>query len=160
MSSRAVSPHERNRTTPPTSEAVDGARGAMVVVFRRTGCGDVQVLMLHRAGRGTAYEGDWAWTPPAGQREPGETAAACASRELLEETALDLVPRPTGCGTEAWPVYVAEAGSDAAVSLADEPEHDRFEWLAPQEALARCRPELVRGALRAAVSVIEQGRLQ
>jgi 8-oxo-dGTP pyrophosphatase MutT (NUDIX family) len=94
------------------------ARGAMVVVYRRTPHNGIEVLMLHRAGRGPAYEGDWAWTPPAGRREPGETVTACARRELLEETSLELAPRPIGAGIVGWPVYVAEAAADVRVLLA------------------------------------------
>src|SRR5687767_9486750 len=113
---------------PATSAPVEVV-GAVVVVFRRCDRDGIEVLMLHRAGRGVDYEGDWAWTPPAGQREFGETAAECARRELLEETGLDLVPWVTGCGTDAWPVYLAEARVGDAVCVEQGPEHDRYEWL-------------------------------
>ena len=57
--------------------------GATVVVFRvRDDRFDVR--MLHRAHHGPDYTGDWAWTPPAGARLPGELVEDCARRELRE----------------------------------------------------------------------------
>jgi 8-oxo-dGTP pyrophosphatase MutT (NUDIX family) len=103
------------------------------------------------------YEGEWAWTPPSGKREGGETAAECARRELLEETGLDLVPWVTGCGTDAWPVYLAEARVGDAVCVEQEPEHDRFEWLPAPDALGRCSPEVVRRALGGAIAEVLAG---
>jgi 8-oxo-dGTP pyrophosphatase MutT (NUDIX family) len=127
----------------------------MVVVYRRTDQDGIEVLVLHRAGRGPTYEGDWAWTPPAGQREPGEAAAACARREVLEETSLDLTPRPCGAGSPAWPVYLVEAAAQSPVSLAWDSEHDRYEWVSPAEAVARCRPEAVSRALQEALRLVQ-----
>ena len=83
-----------NRTTwdgLPVSE--EKPYGITAVVFRRV-CG-TEVLMLHRAHRGSDYEGEWAWTPPAGARLPGEPVDACARRELREETGLELPMEPT-----------------------------------------------------------------
>jgi 8-oxo-dGTP pyrophosphatase MutT (NUDIX family) len=125
--------------------------GATVVVFRRMPDG-IEVLMLHRAQRGADYEGDWAWTPPAGARLPGEPIEACARRELLEETGLDLAPRLTDCGSDDWWVYVAEAPADARVML--DREHDRYEWSPVDVAVARCRPSQARTPLRAAVALL------
>ena len=87
--------------------------GVTVVVYRWTEQG-LQVLLLHRAHRGPDYEGDWAWTPPAGARLPGEPVEACARRELREEAGLVLDVRPTACGTADWAVYVAEAAARGA----------------------------------------------
>ena len=46
-------------------------RGASVIVYREGKAG-LEVLVLHRAHRGPDFEGDWAWTPPSGARQPGE----------------------------------------------------------------------------------------
>ncbi|HEV2125722.1 MAG TPA: NUDIX domain-containing protein [Chloroflexota bacterium] len=170
MSQRNLNATERTERTDQAlagapnvpGEAADGvgaqdataAIGAMIVAYRRHEHGRLDLLLLHRAANGAAYEGDWAWTPPAGQREPGETIDACARRELLEETGLDLVPRVTDGGSDLWPVYLAEAAADAQVTLEQEPEHDRFAWFSPEEALDRCRPDVVRRSLQDAVSAV------
>jgi 8-oxo-dGTP pyrophosphatase MutT (NUDIX family) len=126
--------------------------GATIVVFRRIGPA-LDVLLLHRAHNGPHYEGDWAWTPPAGARLPGEPIEDCARRELHEETGLDLPIRPTECGSADWCVFVTEAAADALVVL--DAEHDRHEWVPAQVAVARCRPVQVSEPLRAALELIE-----
>ena len=129
--------------------------GAMVVVFRRAG-EDIELLVLHRRAAGPpGYEGDWAWTPPSGARVPGEAVDACASRELAEETGLDLECLRVDDGLE-WAIYVAEAPSDATVIL--DAEHDASRWLPARGALALCRPEVVADHLRIAVEAIEHAR--
>jgi 8-oxo-dGTP pyrophosphatase MutT (NUDIX family) len=125
--------------------------GITAVVFRRDG--GTEVLMLHRAHRGSDYEGEWAWTPPAGARLPGEPVDACARRELREETGLELPMEPTSCGTDEWHVYLVEAPADATVVL--DAEHDRYEWLAPSVAIERCLPAGAREPLRAAVRLVQ-----
>jgi dATP pyrophosphohydrolase len=95
------------------------------------------LILRRRAAAGP----DWLWTCPSGVRESGESVDACARRELLEETGLSLEPHPTPCGREEWAVYVAEAPADAEVRL--DAEHDDFEWLPLDQALARCKPEVV-----------------
>jgi ADP-ribose pyrophosphatase YjhB (NUDIX family) len=99
-------------------------------------------LLLHRAHHGPLWEGDWAWTPPAGSRKPGEAVAACAIRELHEETGLDASPRPVVTGDTGWAVFSLEVpwGTEIAV---DGTEHDRFEWVTVAEALRRLRPAAV-----------------
>lgn len=127
--------------------------GVTVVVYRWADQG-LEVLLLHRAHQGPEYEGDWAWTPPAGARFPGEAVEACARRELREEAGLTLEVRPTACGTADWHVYVAEAPPCAAVSLEHDPEHDRYEWLPAAAAVARCRPVRVAEALERVTGLI------
>ncbi|WP_324715467.1 NUDIX domain-containing protein [Carboxydochorda subterranea] len=110
------------------------------------------MLLLHRAEHGAEYEGDWAWTPPAGGRLPGEAPLSCALRELIEETGLHLSMEATPCGTADWAVFVAEAPPEASVVL--DADHDRHEWLPPDEAVRRCRPQRVSMALARAVAWI------
>lgn len=119
--------------------------GVSIVVYRRAG-DDFEYLLLHRAYNGPDYEGDWAWTPPSGARLPGEPVAACAARELREETGLSLTPRPTTLGSAEWAVYLTEVGPATSITL--DAEHDRFEWVPLAEALQRCRPPVVAQALR------------
>jgi len=110
--------------------------------------------MLHRAHHGPENAGDWAWTPPAGARRPGEPVDACARRELREETGLERAPEPTPCGREEWSVYLAEASPDATVVI--DAEHDGFEWLPVHQARARCAPELAPIPLAAVIEHIGQ----
>ena len=113
--------------------------GATVVIYRRGPAG-LEFLILHRAHDGAAYEGDWAWTPPAGARWPDEAPDECAQRELSEETGLSVVVRRTQGGSADWLVYEAEVSHDAVVAL--DAEHDRYEWISLGEA-SRCQPDRV-----------------
>ena len=115
--------------------------GSSVVVWRRIR-GEREYLVLHRAAAGAPeYEGDWAWTPPSGARQPGEDVEAAARRELREETGLELSITHTELGSEDWRVYSAEAPADARVVL-DE-EHDRYRWVSAAEAARICLPAQV-----------------
>ena len=81
--------------------------------------------MSHRAHHGSDYAGDWAWTPPAGARPPGEPVQDCARHELREVTGLELALEPTVCGTgDSW-VYLAEASPEMVVVV--DAEHHQFE---------------------------------
>lgn len=111
--------------------------GVAVVVWRRSEAG-VEWLLLHRAHHGAAHAGDWAWGPPAGARMPDEPAEQCVRRELLEETGLHLQTQPTGCGTEDWLVFAAEAPIDVEVFLSA--EHDTYRWTTLEEARRLCLP--------------------
>ncbi len=125
----------------------DPPSGASVVVYRRAGR-SVEYLLLHRAHSGPEFEGDWAWTPPSGARQPGEDIVECARRELSEETGLCLDMWRTNAGDRDWVVFAAEARAEAKVTL-DE-EHDRYAWLTLEEALARTAPTRPQTALRSA----------
>jgi 8-oxo-dGTP pyrophosphatase MutT (NUDIX family) len=127
--------------------------GATVVVFRQ-GPDGAELLMLHRTHHGPDYEGDWAWTPPAGSRLPGEPIELCARRELLEEAGLEMEIRPTTCGTAEWPVYIAEVPYDTVVTL--DAEHDRYVWVSSDDALVRCRPDRALVPLQAVVRQIQR----
>ena len=147
-------------TTPETTwdgrpVATDWPRGVSVAVYRYVR-GELEVLLLHRAHHGPEYEGDWAWTTPAGCRLPGEDVDACAARELFEEAGLTLAMRRFDDGEE-WARYLAEAPSDAVVTLHD-PEHDRYVWVSTEEALRLGRPDPPLDALRAAVALVTAAR--
>jgi 8-oxo-dGTP pyrophosphatase MutT (NUDIX family) len=121
--------------------------GAATVVWRR-GIDGAELLVLHRAAGGVDYEGDWAWTPPGGGLEPGETHEECAARELFEEAGLDLPLTRVHGHPNDFAAFVCELVGDVEIVLSD--EHDRFEWLTFDEACARCKPQAVVDTLFAA----------
>lgn len=126
-----------------------------VVVWREVE-GRREFLLLHRlAPGGATYEGDWAWTPPSGARQPGEAADAAAMRELKEEIglALPLMRLLDASASEDVALYVAQAPPHAEVVLDD--EHDRFVWLTLEEALPKCLPPVVAQGLANAAVWIE-----
>lgn len=91
-----------------------------IVVWRAVG-GRREFLLLHRlAPGGPGFEGEWAWTPPSGARQPGEEPDEAAARELLEEIglALPLTPLPGRSATEDVALYAAEGLANAAAWLA------------------------------------------
>jgi 8-oxo-dGTP pyrophosphatase MutT (NUDIX family) len=129
---------------------------AACVVVWREGVDGREFLVLHRlAPGGAGYEGEWAWTPPAGARQPGEEADEAARRELYEETglALGLVPAPGASATEEVALYVAQASPGDEIRL--DPEHDRFEWLPLDAALDRCLPLVVAQGLANAAAWLD-----
>lgn len=124
--------------------------GAMVLAYRMNG-DQPEFLMLHRAEHGPDFEGDWAWTPPSGARQPGETIEECARRELWEEAGIEidgslLTPASAHEVSQDWAVYHVRVAADARVTLHDV-EHDRFMWVPPGELLIRCRPRVVRDGI-------------
>ena len=126
-----------------------------VVVWREVE-GRREFLLLHRlAPGGAGYEGEWAWTPPSGARQPGEEPEAAARRELEEEIglALPLSPLPDATASEDVALYVAQAPPNAEVVLDD--EHDRFLWLPLEEALPKCLPPVVASGLSNAAAWID-----
>lgn len=114
---------------------------ASCVVVWRDGTRGREYLLLHRHHEGPEYEGDWAWTPPSGARQPRETPDEAAGRELLEETGLTLPLERLESPNDEVALYVARAPSDAQIVL--DVEHDRFEWLPRDEAVGRCLPARV-----------------
>ena len=121
--------------------------GAATVVWRR-GASGPEVLVLHRSSGGPDDAGDWAWTPPGGGLDPGETFEECAARELLEEAGLDLPLTRVQGHPNDFAAFVCELTIDAEIVLSD--EHDRFEWLSFDEACVRCLPDRVVETLRSA----------
>ena len=111
--------------------------GAAVIVYRRV-AGTTEYLLMHRSTHPSDSDGDWAWTPPAGHRLQGEDVAACAARELLEETRLSVPLRATDLGNEVCPVFVAEV--DPTTEVVIDAEHDSFRWVTLDEVLRLSRP--------------------
>jgi predicted metal-dependent hydrolase/8-oxo-dGTP pyrophosphatase MutT (NUDIX family) len=131
----------------------DKPYGCSVVVWRGED-GARRFLVLHRtAAGGPEYEGDWAWTPPSGSRQPGETPDEAARRELREETGLTLPITRTDLGREQWAVYVAEAPPGAEVVL--DAEHDRAAWVSLEEAVRICLPPMVGASIRAVDALLD-----
>lgn len=144
------------RTWDGTPIAGEAPFACCVVVWREAGHGR-EFLLLHRlAPGGTDYEGDWAWTPPAGARQPGELPDVAAARELYEETGLHLRMTSITAGPLSADVrhYVAQAPPDSDVRL--DAEHDRYVWLSMAEALPRCLPARVAMGLAIAADWIDQ----
>lgn len=90
---------------------------------------------------------------PAGKLDPGEDPAACAARELSEETGLvaerlELVARVLGSpgfSTEQTSVYLAHGLSQGRAHL-DEGEELSCLWLPVEDVVAAIRAGLVRDA--------------
>jgi RimJ/RimL family protein N-acetyltransferase/8-oxo-dGTP pyrophosphatase MutT (NUDIX family) len=121
--------------------ATEHPTGSTVAV-RRPGPHGIEVLVLHRNANGPDYEGDWAWTGPAGCRQPGEAVYPAALRELAEEAGLDDL-RPWAVDlSDRWALFAVDVDADVDVDLRD-PEHDRYEWLAVDQMARRVLPRSV-----------------
>ena len=125
--------------------------GALVVVVTRA---TRFTLLLHRSGFGRDYAGDWAWTPPTGRREQGESAAECAVRELREETGISAEPLPTAFGPAAFPVFLLEVDETPCVRLDFDNEHDAYRWVAFDEVPGLVAPAAVREPVLACLASV------
>jgi 8-oxo-dGTP pyrophosphatase MutT (NUDIX family) len=135
--------------------AQDQPHGAAVIVRRPAArAGGYEHLILHRAHHGPDYNGDWAWTPPSGSRQPGESVVAAAVRELAEETGLTAAPAHLRAIdlSGGWVQFLLEVPPGNTARL--DAEHDRFEWLSAAEAIARCQPAAVADGLRRAATAL------
>ncbi len=135
--------------------AQDQPHGAAVAVRRPAPqASGYEYLILHRAHHGPDYEGDWAWTPPSGSRQPGESVAGAALRELAEETGVTAVLGDLRVIdlSGVWVQFLLDVPSGTPARL--DAEHDRFDWLPAAEVIARCRPAAVADGLRRAASVL------
>jgi 8-oxo-dGTP pyrophosphatase MutT (NUDIX family) len=137
------------------ARAMEPPFGASVIVHR-TGEAGREFLLLHRAHHGAEYEGDWAWTPPAGARLPGESIEACAARELAEEAGLTVPIRAVPAVGADWMLFEAEIDRQVQVVLHDA-EHDRFAWVTLEEAVDRCLPATVGEAFRRVAPLVDAG---
>jgi 8-oxo-dGTP pyrophosphatase MutT (NUDIX family) len=134
--------------------APDEPHGAAVMVRRPAAAGGHEYLVLHRAHYGPDYAGAWAWTPPSGSRQPGESVLGSALRELAEESGLSaaaahLVVLHLG---GPWVHFRLDVAADAQARL--DHEHDAFAWLGATEAIARCHPEAVADGIRMAAAAL------
>lgn len=114
-------------------------RGCNVVV--RRGDEDFEYLVLHRDVGGPDYHGLWAWAPPSGSRQHGESVMRAAVDRLRETTGItgaDLRPVNFGSNQALW---MATVPSDTAVVVGD--GFDNYEWLSAAQAVRRCGPSMV-----------------
>ncbi len=131
-----------SRTWDGLEIASDEPVGSAVVVRRVSPSGERELLLLHRNGNGPGFEGDWAWTSPAGCRQPGEAVYPAALRELAEEAGLaGLAPWAVDLSGR-WVLFAVDVPYDVSVDLVD-PEHDRFEWVHLDRAVSRILPSVV-----------------
>ena len=137
----------------------------MLVFRRRAGApGGLEVLLAHPGGPFWRNKDEGAWTIPKGEINEGEEPAACAVRELREETGIVLdcplielppIRQKGGKRVRAW---AAEADFDPATltSLTFEmewpprsgrreafPEVDRAEWFDLDTARRKINPAQV-----------------
>jgi dATP pyrophosphohydrolase len=133
-----------------------------VLVLRGTG-NALQVLCLRR-GPGGRSPGTWEGVHA--HIDEGETPVDTAVREVKEETGVDALRLYNLSRVEAFyrhtinevvlvPVFVAVVPGDAEVVISD--EHDGFEWLSPEAALARMTWPRVRRELEDAVALLASG---
>lgn len=109
-------------------------RAAGGVVWRRSGDGDVRILVVHRP----RYDD---WSLPKGKADPGESDAECALREVEEETGFTCLlgdPLPStryvdGKGRDKIVRYFAM--EPVGGEFAPNPEVDEILWLARPAAL-------------------------
>lgn len=140
-------------------------RSAGILLYRRSGDGDLEVLLVHPGGPFWKRRDAGAWSIPKGEVDPGEEERACALRELEEETgaafrdapADELLPlgevrQKSGKVVSAWALE-GDCDADAIVSLTFElewpprsgrvqtyPEVDRAGWFALPAAREKLLP--------------------
>ena len=133
-----------------------------VYVLRLTGAA-LQCLVLRRAP-GRRCPGSWETVH--GHIEPTELPAGAAARELEEETGLTPVRLYNLSRVELFyqhrtdevalvPVFAAFVAHDAPVRLG--PEHDGFDWLAPEAAGLRFAWPRERRALEDILTLLASG---
>lgn len=136
--------------------------GVVDVFVCRHGRDGLTVLTLRR-GVGTRCTG--AWEIVHGRVEPGERPEDAAIREVREETGYsvdrlyNLTCQPFYLhrlsAVQVAVAFVAFVAVDGDVQLG--PEHDRAEWLAPDESMARLSWPRSVSALRDVVRILHTG---
>ncbi len=130
--------------------------GAMAAVISESPEG-LRFLLLHNAEQPPEQpDGDWSWGPPSGCREPFDAdIAACAVRELFEETGIRGEPQPVITEDIDWAIFYLRVPWSTAVQL-DPAEHDDFAWVDAEEVTRRCRPERLAQSVRILLEAVEQ----
>jgi dATP pyrophosphohydrolase len=140
-----------------------GPVSAALLLYREDARGALEVLICHPGGPFFRRRDAGAWTLPKGEPEPGEELAAAALRELREETGLvperlynvsrvDAFYQHTRDEVALIPVFAALVAAGATPLLS--PEHDRAEWLRPDEAAPRFAWPRERRALADILSIV------
>jgi predicted NUDIX family NTP pyrophosphohydrolase len=136
---------------------------AGLLIWRRR-AGAPEVLLVHPGGPLWKNKDAGAWSIPKGEPEPGEDLAACARREVAEETGLSidapLMPLTTIRQKGHKVVHAWAAEGDGNVStlpsnsfsmmwpprsgkMQEFPEVDRAEWFGLAEARMKINPAQV-----------------
>jgi 8-oxo-dGTP pyrophosphatase MutT (NUDIX family) len=124
--------------TDPTSEALETNPFVATIVVTSRGPKGPHVLLLHPADIET-LDGEWAWVPPGGVREPGEKIADCAARELREETGIVAEPEPVRVD-EAEEVGVFRLDVPWGTPVKLSAEYTASEWVPVEQVADRCQP--------------------
>ena len=111
---------------------------AVAIVIWRRAAGRREFLILHRHHGGPEWEGDWAWTPPAGARRPDEARASPPLASCGKRPASSSRSSRSPHETDAVALFVAEAHRGAKIVL--DAEHDRFEWVTLRGRARALRP--------------------
>jgi predicted NUDIX family NTP pyrophosphohydrolase len=136
-------------------------RSAGLLLYRRSGTGEVEVLLAHPGGPVWSKRDTGAWTLPKGEIEEGEEPLAVAYREFEEEVGqaapagkpitLGEIRQKGGKVVTAWAV---EGDLDPATARSNTfpfewpprsgrwitvPEIDRVGWFSPDEARRRLK---------------------
>jgi len=116
---------------------------AGVLLFRRNGGGETEVLLIHPGGPYWARKDEGAWMIPKGGVGPGESPADAAVREFEEEVGMALATAPVPLlrirqsGGKTVEVFAAEGDFDPTFLRSIEFE---MEW-PPRSGIVRRFPE-------------------
>jgi dihydroneopterin triphosphate diphosphatase len=138
-------------------------RAGVIDAFVMRGLGASLEVLVMRRGAGTRCTG--AWEVVHGRVEVSERPENAVLREIREETGLE-AERLYNVICQAFylhrqgvvqiaVVFGAFVAPDAAVSLG--PEHDAYEWLSPEAAIARLSWPRSQSALRDAIALLRDG---
>jgi predicted NUDIX family NTP pyrophosphohydrolase len=117
------------------------------LLLYRTGCGTLEVFLVHPGGPFWAKKDNGAWSIPKGEFEEGEDALETARREFTEETGFSIdgrfvplkpIRQPSGKIVSAWAI---EGEADAVMLRSNT---FRMEW-PPKSGQEQEFPEVDRG---------------